>query len=183
MKKADFDWGRLSLQDRTLAGDILGYYREPDLVIAPDGNPYLYRWHVIPHSLKDHAGVFFHIQVSDDPERPLHDHPWDNTSTILSGGYNEIWNPWPDHYPSEAIEDAATIRHLRTHDMIFRKAKEAHRLLLPKKFSYTMTLFSTGPTLRQWGFWTKDGWVPADTLVETLPDGRSIFKTEEVKHG
>jgi hypothetical protein len=42
-------------------------------VIAPDGQPYLYRWHVIERNPE--ANTYFHIQVDDDPERPLHDHP------------------------------------------------------------------------------------------------------------
>jgi hypothetical protein len=71
-------------------GSIIGNpLRYPDLVIAPDGKPYLYRWHVFPQNAA--AGVYFHIQVQSDPERPLHDHPWDNTSVILSGGYDELW--------------------------------------------------------------------------------------------
>jgi hypothetical protein len=80
----------LSVDDWQLMRSILGNpLRYPDLVIAPDGVPYLYRWHVFPQNPA--AGVYFHIQVQSDPERPLHDHPWDNTTVTLVNGYDEIW--------------------------------------------------------------------------------------------
>jgi hypothetical protein len=155
--------------------------KEPDLVIAPDGIPYIYRWHLSGnHKLMKPLGQnFFHVQVKDDPERPLHDHPWDNTSVILSGGYDETWNPTPWLFDGEAdIERHATVRELRKGRMLFRTAGEAHRLKLPKEFPYTMTLFSVGPTVRDWGFWTKDGWVSADNMTE-VRNGISVQKEIE----
>ena len=59
----------LTGEDWVLGQSILGEWREPDMTIAPDGIPYLYRWHVIPRNKT--ANVYFHIQVADDPERPL----------------------------------------------------------------------------------------------------------------
>lgn len=151
----------------------------PDLVIAPDGAPYLYRWHVVPKN--DKGGLYFHIQVASDPERPLHDHPWDNTSVILSGGYDEIWEPAPWHHPRHMIVAGIT-RRLRKGDTVHRRAGEAHRLILPPEFPYTMTLFSTGPKLRKWGFWFPDGWRAFDTVTKTLADGRSVMR-EEYRNG
>src|SRR5882672_6067602 len=78
----------LTKDDCTLALSILGGWRKPDLEIMPDGTPYLYRWHVTPHS--QFANVYLHVQVASDPARPLHDHPWDNMGVILSGGYEEL---------------------------------------------------------------------------------------------
>jgi hypothetical protein len=151
---------------------------EPDLVIAPDGAPYLYRWHVIPRNSE--ANVYFHIQVSDDPERPLHDHPWDNTSVILSGGYDEILQRRP---PYDRVE---TVRRSEG-QVIHRAAEEAHRLLLRSVDGYTMTQFTTGPKRRDWGFWCLDKfkvlhWVNQTDLITTDADGVSTFK-EELVHG
>lgn len=172
-----FPWDRLTAEDREMAEAYVGSKRLPDLVIAPDGKPYLYRWHITPHALKDKGGLFFHIQVSDDPERPLHDHPWDNQSVILSGGYDELWNPQPWLYQTEHdIEEHAQKRMLRERTVLARKASEAHRLFLPKGMPYTMTLFSVGPVERDWGFWTKTGWVSHDVLTAMTEDGRSIFR-------
>lgn len=148
-------------------------YEPPDVTIAPDGEPYLYRWHVSPRN--PHGNVYFHLQVLSDPERPLHDHPWDNQTVILAGGYDEVYDRWPGmRWPGGTPHPE--MRKLRKGDVIARKAEEAHRLILPADIPYTMTLFSTGPHRRAWGFWTADGWVDQKELVVELPDGRSVFK-------
>lgn len=173
-----FDWLVLTEKDFALAADILGASKrgrfaplpDPDLVIAPDGVPYLYRWHL---ARTNPGSCYFHIQVADDPERPLHDHPADNCSVILSGGYDELL----DMAPQDMAGPPTTYKR-RSGDMIFRKAEWAHRLLLPPGFRYTMTLFMFGPKRREWGFWTKTGWVPYTAVTETH-DGVSVHKKEE----
>lgn len=155
MSDQKFDWRILTPEDLSLAESILGYPTriiDPDLVIAPDGQPYLYRWHVIEKS--NMANVYLHVQVASDPERPLHDHPWDNFSVILSGSYDELWDPAP------GIGDQGwhpVTRKFRKGDTVKRKATEAHRLLMPAGIPYTMTLFSTGPKVNDWGFWYPEG--------------------------
>lgn len=173
-----FDWSMLTEADRKLAKEILGYPEhwanaempEPGLVIAPAGEdkPYLYRWHLVR---TEHASVYFHIQVADDPERPLHDHPADNTSVILSGGYDELL----DEHPGRTWINTSSVQTLkrRAGDVIHRKAEWAHRLLLPPGFGYTMTLFMFGPKRREWGFWYPDGWRPYAAVTETH-DGVSV---------
>ncbi|HXC76809.1 MAG TPA: hypothetical protein VNU19_07145 [Candidatus Acidoferrum sp.] len=140
--------------DIELGNSILGCWRPPDLTIAPDGSPYLYRWHVVK---SDKTNIFFHIQVADDPERPLHDHPWDNMSVILSGAYDEILE-----YDRITHEGGVFVR--RAGDTIFRKAEWGHRLLIGEDVPYTMTLFSTGSKIRRWGFWYPKGWVDAEKV-------------------
>lgn len=164
-----FDDGRLSDEDfETYLKFTHG--RSPDLVIAPDGTDYLYRWYLTPHELKDMGQSYFHVQVASDPERPLHDHPWDNMSTILSGGYDELWDPTP--WLERNAPYSVTTRKLRQKDVVFRRAAEAHRLILPKDIPYTMTLFSVGPHVRKWGFWYPEGWTPFDQ-VTVVEDGVS----------
>lgn len=166
---------RLSIEDRTLVLKHLGGNRDrldqPDLTIAPDGKPYLHRWHLTPRGRDGNS--YLHVQVADDPERPLHDHPWDNTSYILVGGYREVIQAEPPNGPVEEF-----IR--RPGDVIYREARAAHRLFLPKGTPYTITLFDTGPHVREWGFWAeKDGkpdWVHNEKVIETLPDGRSVWR-------
>jgi hypothetical protein len=175
----DFDWYRLRREHRLLIEDVLGgaadkgglvqaFARPPDLVIAPDGEPYLYRWHVIPRNSL--ANVYLHIQVADDPERPLHDHPWDNQSVILVGGYDELY------VCNDAWGSPVNTRRVREGDTVHRKAEDAHRLLLASPLGYTISLFSTGSKRREWGFWFPDGWRNQREVIENLPDGRSIFK-------
>lgn len=164
----------LRVNDARLARVILGVTdpgeecRPPDLTIAPDGEPYIYRWHVIPRNCE--ANVYLHLQVASDPERPLHDHPWDNMSVILAGGYEELLTEHPGKLPGRRFSR-------RPGDTIFRKAAEAHRIFLPSANPYSLSLFTTGPKVREWGFWTEDrGWVAHHELIENLPDGRSVFK-------
>lgn len=160
-----FDWEQLSAREREIARAEIGVLRQPDLTIAPDGKPYLYRWHI---TKTDMACVYFHIQVADDPERPLHDHPWDNTSVILLGGYVEILSTSAPPTPS------STHRHRRlSEDVIHRQAEWSHRLLILPEYKFTMTRFSTGRKQREWGFWYPDGWRPFSEVTQLSTDGKT----------
>lgn len=124
------------------------------IIIAPNGEPYLYRWHVVPRN--DLANVYLHIQVRSDPERPLHDHPYDNQSVILAGGYDEVY---VERQPFEGgLYHPEQTRRLRRGDVVTRTAFTAHRLILPPSIRYSMSLFSTGPRFKEWGYWFPDGW-------------------------
>jgi hypothetical protein len=161
----EFDPSILSADDRFIALAYLDPFCAlpfPDLVLAPEGEPYLYRWYLSPRTLyngdRAPAEIMFHIQVMSDPERPLHDHPWDNQSVILAGGYDE-----------EICDPRLSMEPFRWHrsvgDVICRRAEVAHRLILPKKIPYTMTLFTTGPKRREWGFWYPEGWIHNEKVV------------------
>lgn len=166
----------VSARDLDIARHYLGSLDRPaDLVIAPvlEAGPYIYRWHLIRDSKV--AGVYFHIQVSDDPERPLHDHPWDNMSVILGGdGYREVLMRHPE------TDSGLSTLDRRPGDVIFRRATEAHRLFMPtfeelgnrKPLGYTMSQFSMGPKVRDWGFWYPDGWRSYEDVTR-LRDGVS----------
>ena len=75
----------------------------------------------------------------------MHDHPWANVSVIIRGGYIE-------HTPEGVFE-----RH--EGDVIERAATALHRLELLPGISRTISLFSTGPKVREWGFACPQGWV------------------------
>jgi len=163
-----FDIMMLTEEDRGTFTSILGStYHEPDLTIAPDGKPYLYRWYVVPHS--HDYNVYLHVQVASDPERPLHDHPWKNQSVILSGGYIECMG--------SVFGRGRTYQTIprKKGDVIQRNAEDTHRLILPPNIPYTMSLFSTGPVKRDWGFWTPDGW-RSHKEITTLIAGVSSLK-------
>lgn len=169
-QRAQFDWTLLTPEDRAFVEGALGFQREPDLVI---GNPsYLYRWHVVPRN--EAANTYLHVQVASDPDRPLHDHPWENMSVIVSGGYDELIQarPWPGGY--------VETKKRRKGDVVIRPAEQPHRLILPEGIPYTISLFSTGPKAKSWGFWCevhgRNTWVDHAECVELLPDGRSIWK-------
>jgi hypothetical protein len=157
-----FDPGILTVADRAMAEDIIGSDRIywPDLCIAPDGTPYLWRWHVLPRN--DHANVYFHIQVADDPARPMHDHQYDNQSVILAGSYIETYQ----HVAHGALLWEPAERTVRAGQVVHRRAEEAHRLRLAPGHDYAITLFTTGPRIRKWGFWLPTGWVPWNEVTE-----------------
>lgn len=167
-----FDWEFLAKPDYDLVMQYLGHEREPDVTIAPDGTPYIYRWWLKQRDTTGDTGnLYLHIQVADDPERPLHDHPWDNMSVILSGGYDEtmfVYHPTVSRMT----------RHLRRRagDVVFRKAAEAHHLKLLPGEPYTITQFATGPYIKPWGFYGPAGWFPFTDAIHELPDGRSIYE-------
>lgn len=167
-----FDFSTITEADRELFTPIIGsLYREPDLIITNDDankTPYLYRWWVLR---SEEASVYAHIQVGSDPARPLHDHPWDNMSVILSGGYVEKMNLNPRVDPFQQLMRSFK---RRKGDVVFRKAEWAHRLILPTNVPYTMTLFSSGPTINKWGFWIDGVHHPYKELTTQI-DGRSIW--------
>lgn len=163
--REQFIWSMLTYDDHHLICSILGenYYsvRQPDLIIAPHGKPYLYRWYVAPRN--DHGNVYLHVQVGDDADREYHDHPWDNQSVILAGGYDE------HNY-------LGSVQRRRVGDVIQRKATFAHRLTMIPGVPYSISLFSTGPKRRTWGFYDAKGWWSPYTDHIVTQDGVSVQK-------
>ena len=116
--------------------------RAPDFVIGEPAQPYLRRWWVIPRNAG--CNVYLHEILRSDDDRALHDHPWPNTSMLLDGRYVE-------HTPEgSALREPGWIGS--------RPAEAAHRLeILPGERA--VSLFITGPKVREWGFHCPKGWV------------------------
>ena len=113
-------------------------FRQPDFVI---GEGYLNRWFIVPRN--ELGNVYLHEFCRSDDDRAFHDHPWDSTSLILSGRYIE-------HTPEGSFMRQAGETHSRV-------ATAMHRIeLLPGERA--ITLFFTGPKLREWGFDCPQGW-------------------------
>lgn len=118
--------------------------REPDFVIGPVDNPYLRRWWITPRN-DFGPNVYLHEILRSDDDRALHDHPWANTSMLLDGGYIE-------HTPEGVFERRAPW-------VGSREAESLHRLEV-EDGGRAVTLFITGPKVRDWGFDCPNGWVP-----------------------
>lgn len=112
--------------------------REPDFII---GENYLRRWWVMPRNA--FTNVYLHEFRRSDDDRAMHDHPWANTSLILSGSYIE-------HTP-----DGSFLRN--PGDFVSRPAEALHRVELINK-QPVISLFTTGPKVREWGFACPQGW-------------------------
>ncbi|KQM65813.1 hypothetical protein ASE75_06175 [Sphingomonas sp. Leaf17] len=117
--------------------------REPDFVIGPAEDPYLRRWWILRRNTG--CNVYLHEILRSDDDRALHDHPWANTSMLLDGRYVE-------HTPGgkAALREAGWIG--------TRAAEDSHCLeILPGERA--ISLFITGPKVREWGFYCPKGWV------------------------
>jgi len=133
-----------------------------------DGSFYLLRWYLLPRNRM--LNVYLHEFVGDDDDRALHDHPWWSLSFMLRGKLIEVTDDksiigW---HPGERI--------LYTGDIIFRRANFAHRLLISKPYrnKSPITLFITGPRIREWGFQCPQGWRHWKEFTST--DGSSVGK-------
>lgn len=129
--------------------------REPDFIIGPADEPYLRRWWIIPRN--EGCNVYLHEILRSDIDRALHDHPWSNTSILIDGGYIE-------HTPDGAFE--------RTAPWIWsREAEALHRLEIADG-GRAVTLFITGPKVREWGFACPNGWVHWRDFVDPNDSGQ-----------
>lgn len=113
-----------------------------DFPIGGRDNPYLERWWIVPRN--EQCNVYLHNILRDDDDRALHDHPWPNTSYVLIGRYREIT---PE---GSFIREAGAVIH--------RPAEALHRLELIGG-EPCVSLFMTGPKVREWGFACPQGWV------------------------
>jgi len=116
--------------------------RDADFVIGPQDNPYLRRWWIIPRN--ESCNVYLHEIIRSDDDRAFHDHPWANTSMLIDGRYVE-------HTPEGVF--------LREAGWVGSRGADAlHRLeILPGERA--VSLFMTGPKVREWGFDCPKGWV------------------------
>lgn len=113
--------------------------RAPDYVI---GGGYLLRWWVIPRN--PWCNIYLHDIRKSDDDRALHDHPWPNSSFVIAGSYIE-------HTPEGRFLRSAG-------DFVERPASALHRLeVIPGERA--ISLFCTGPKVREWGFACPQGWV------------------------
>jgi len=130
---------KATLEQMQTWAQVLMHSRKPDFII---GDNYLHRWWVIPRN--DYSNIYLHDILHSDDDRAFHDHPWDNTSFLIYGSYIE-------HTPEGVFTR-------RAGDVISRPATALHRLeVIPGQRA--ISLFSTGPTIREWGFACDHGWV------------------------
>lgn len=146
------------------------FSRPPDVVLtekAPPGEQlaiYLQRWYVIPHNR--FFNIYVHHFMRSDEDRALHDHPWPSMSILLVGRYLE-------HMPNgkSAIRSEG--------HFYVRRASAAHRIELldiynRNKTAQVLTLFITGPHVREWGFLCPNGWRHWKQFTKEGPNQKSI---------
>lgn len=92
--------------------------------------------------------IMVHRILRPDPDRHLHDHPWNFLAIVLDGWYIEE-------------RKGAISRVVRRFN--FKRAPEAHRITFVSPRCTTLVI--TGPKKRGWGFHTEDGWVDWKTYI------------------
>lgn len=125
-----------------------------------DGRPYLRRYTLIKNKW---FRVHVHEIMLSDEDRELHDHPWDFTSVLLSGGYNE---ERPITFSAALAQHWETIKlYWPRFSVVRHRAEDFHRIELPAGKT-VWTLFIAGKNRRRWGFLTADrGWVDHDLYL------------------
>lgn len=163
------DWLRRFLLRRM---DRMSDRRPPNFIIGRPGDPYLFRWYVIPKN--PIFNIYFHIFARSDDDRALHDHPWWNLSILLHGSYREIVPIDPD------VPNGATKALCREEGEIAgRRANASHRVWLYNgcdgEPAPVWTLFITGPKVREWGFWCLQGWKHWREFTKPGPNGEDEY--------
>lgn len=126
------------------------------------GGDYMQRWYILPRN--DKMNLYLHRTLRSDDD-VMHDHPWHNVSFVIRGGYIECMPDQEAHVPS--------IRTLRKPgDIVERRADDIHRLELIDG-QPSVSLFFTGPKIREWGFHCRKGWVHWRDFTGGYADGRS----------
>jgi NTP pyrophosphatase (non-canonical NTP hydrolase) len=108
------------------------------------GEPYLERYFLFRFF---GLQAYIHRFVASDPDRGLHDHPWDwSASLILVGGYREI-------------RAGLLPRNLRPGRLNIIRGDDFHRIVLaPGREAWT--LFIHGRRTKGWGFWREGQYLP-----------------------
>lgn len=161
-------------------------WQKPGFVVPQSG--WLYRL------LCRFIAVRAHWTFTSDADRHLHDHPWWSISIVLSGGYYEVCAPTKAakqfallyaYYMHSVDSGIARGESILNHDVaamfgihwrgpgsiVFRRAKTAHRLILPRG-TIAKSIFVMGrATNSPWGFYVAGKKVP---WSEYLRDVESV---------
>lgn len=136
----------------------------PDERLGPSDNVYMERWYVLPHNR--YFNIYLHHFLRSDDDRALHDHPWASISLLLVGSYREH------------LRGGKSKKRLQGH-FYLRRAVTAHRIELADAFvvghkQQVLTLFLTGPHIREWGFLCPQGWRHWRIFTKQIGTGKSI---------
>lgn len=155
-----------------------------------DNDLYMLRMWLVEPKRKDDGklasenSVLLHWIVRPDDDGAMHDHPWNFTTTILEGGYEEHqpshdWTRWnasygiPGHATMAGPQVPGWITPRYPGDTVHHHAEDLHCVgrLLPTPSAHAgggcWTLVRTGHEVREWGFHAPDKpWMPWRTYLE-----------------
>lgn len=133
------------------------------LRIGPPDDEYLVRLRVVSTPW---LGVYLHRIIRPDAERHVHDHPWPFASLVLRGGYTEVIVRGTARTVAGVLGGGTIVqgtRRWRRGSFHRMPLDMAHRIVHVEP--RTVTLVLVGRKVRDWGFWTDDGWVRWDEYL------------------
>ena len=122
-------------------------YADPQ---AGDGCGLVSKWRrPFARTLQEIAiAIRVHCIKRSDSDRAVHDHPWWFLTIILFGRYIEV-RPM---YDRSGMYLGMQHTEYGPGSVLFRRAGDLHRLVLPNNGGHVWTLFITGPKQQRWGF-------------------------------
>jgi hypothetical protein len=131
-------------------------YRDITAHVEGQRSLYLRRFFLTPRMLP--FRFFLHHIVRSDDARAAHDHPFDFSTSLLKGSYQESIDTAPDgNGPSD-------IRVVSAGMTTTNPAEHVHRLDIIEP---VWSLVVCTRARREWGFTTPTGWVGHDTYLGT----------------
>lgn len=130
------------------------------VITSKDGSEYLTRWTVMTLGIFGRIVVHYFHRPDEDEEQ--HDHPWWFISIILRGWY------------VEELGGEGRMIHRRAGSIAFRQAAVPHRVSAISHGGVWSLLWTGPDTGREWGFYTKRGWVPWRKFLN-LPEEDAIL--------
>lgn len=124
------------------------------VIDGQDGSPYLVRHTILSTPC---VSVMLHVFLRSDADTCFHDHPWSFASIVIDGEYEE-------HTPTGII-------HRKRGSIAWRHAEHRHRVCVSEPCT---TIIIRGPRKREWGFWTRSGWIRWDTFLNRKAAGEDL---------
>lgn len=115
------------------------------IIKGDEGQPYLERYMVARWGKNGEHTIFLHRFLDSDPDRGVHDHPWDSKSLILAGGYNER------RLINENGIEKIIVRDIKPLSINKIGKNDFHQIILKDK-TPAWTLFYHGDRVKHWGF-------------------------------
>jgi len=133
--------------------------RGSSAMITRDGEKYLLRHFLLNTK---YLSIYLHrFYAPDDGATGVHDHPWNNISVILHGGFMELFHD-------------GRLEPRRPGAICFRQARVLHRIdSLMDEPGNVYSLFIMGRRQRTWGFFKAPAW--DEITVRTISGKKGVF--------
>lgn len=154
---------------RTESGETTGLITKRTITNLDGSSPYLTRWSLY---LPFGVSLKLHKIMRADDDRCHHDHPWWFIRIILAGGYVE------EHGKDFKVSHRKPWRPWAPWRLYYCGAEFRHRIIsLPKNVNWTLVV--SGSRKREWGFYTKRGWVQWREFVNEVLTTRVLWCEEK----